>query len=73
MMRALLIHEYRGPEVLQHADLPISEPSGGEALVRVKAVPVNSFLGSLTASARWSSCVPARRCPAPDPGRADRR
>ena len=43
-MRAIVIHEHGGPEVLRLADLPIPEPSRGEALVRVKAVSVNSFL-----------------------------
>ncbi len=43
-MRAIVIHEHGGPEVLQTAELPVPEPSRGEALVRVKAVSVNSFL-----------------------------
>jgi NADPH:quinone reductase-like Zn-dependent oxidoreductase len=44
MMRAILIHEYRSPEVLRPADLPVPESSRCEALVRVKAVTVNGFL-----------------------------
>lgn len=44
MMRAIVIYEHGGPEVLRPADLPIPEPTRGEALVRVKAVSVNSFL-----------------------------
>lgn len=43
-MRAIVIYEHGGPEVLQPADLPVPEPSSGEALVRVKAVSVNGFL-----------------------------
>jgi len=43
-MRAIVIHEHGGPEVLQAADLPVPKPSSGEALVRVKAVSVNGFL-----------------------------
>jgi NADPH:quinone reductase-like Zn-dependent oxidoreductase len=43
-MRAIVIYEHGGPEVLQPADLPIPEPSNGEVLVRVKAVSVNGFL-----------------------------
>jgi NADPH:quinone reductase-like Zn-dependent oxidoreductase len=43
-MQAIVIHEHGGPEVLQLADLPIPEPSAGEALVRVKAVSVSGFL-----------------------------
>ncbi len=44
MMRAIVIHEHGGPEVLRPADLPVPEPSCDEALVRVKAVSVNRFL-----------------------------
>lgn len=40
----MVIHEHGGPEVLQPADIPVPEPSPGEALVRVKAVSVNGFL-----------------------------
>jgi NADPH:quinone reductase-like Zn-dependent oxidoreductase len=43
-MRAIVIHEHGGPEVLQPADIPIPKPSNGQALVRVKAVSVNGFL-----------------------------
>jgi len=43
-MRAIVIHEHGGPEVLQAADLPAPEPGPGEALVRVKAVSVGGFL-----------------------------
>lgn len=40
-MRAMVIHEYGGPEVLQSADLPIPKPAAGEVRVRVHAVSVN--------------------------------
>lgn len=43
-MRAVVIYEHGGPEVLQPARISIPEPLQGEALVRVKAVSVNSFL-----------------------------
>jgi NADPH:quinone reductase-like Zn-dependent oxidoreductase len=43
-MQAIVIHEHGGPEVLQTADLPVPEPSRGEALVKVNAVSVNGFL-----------------------------
>lgn len=43
-MRAIVIHEHGGPEVLQPAELPTPEPAVGEALVRVKAVSVGGFL-----------------------------
>jgi NADPH:quinone reductase-like Zn-dependent oxidoreductase len=43
-MRAIVIRQHGGPEVLELADLPVPEPSRGEALVRVKAVSVGGFL-----------------------------
>jgi NADPH:quinone reductase-like Zn-dependent oxidoreductase len=43
-VRAIVIHEHGGPDVLQPADLPAPKPSSGEALVRVRAVSVNGFL-----------------------------
>ena len=43
-MRAIVIHEHGGPEVLQLADISVREPGRAEALVRVKAVSVNGFL-----------------------------
>ena len=40
-MRAIVIPEFGGPEVLQLADVPDPEPSDGEILVKVKASGVN--------------------------------
>jgi len=40
-MRAIRIHNYGGPEVLQYEDAPRPKPQAGEVLVRVKAAGVN--------------------------------
>src|SRR4051794_41195588 len=40
-MRAILIEEFGGPEVLQLKDLPVPEPGEGELLVRVTRAGVN--------------------------------
>jgi NADPH:quinone reductase len=40
-MKAVRFDRYGGIEVLQVADVPTPEPSGGEALVKVKAASIN--------------------------------
>ncbi len=40
-MKAVRIHKYGGPEVLQYEDAPRPEPQAGEVLVRVHAAGVN--------------------------------
>jgi NADPH:quinone reductase-like Zn-dependent oxidoreductase len=40
-MKAVRIHSYGGPEVLQYEDAPRPKPQAGEALIRVHAAGVN--------------------------------
>ncbi len=40
-MKAIRVHEYGGPEVLQIEDLPQPKPGPGQALVKLEAVGVN--------------------------------
>ncbi len=42
IMKAVVINEYGGPEVLKYTDVPRPEPGPGEALVRVHAVAINA-------------------------------
>ncbi len=44
-MKAVRFERYGGIEVLQVADVPIPEPSRGEALVKVKAASDQSRRG----------------------------
>ena len=46
-MKAIVIHEYGGPEVLKLEDVPRPEPKDDEILIRVFAAGVNSFDGVL--------------------------
>ena len=41
MMKAIVIHEYGGPEVLKYEDVPRPEPKEDEILIRVMAASVN--------------------------------
>ena len=46
-MKAIVIHEYGGPEVLKPEDVPVPEPKDDEIVVKVFAAGVNSFDGVL--------------------------
>lgn len=43
-MRAMIIRQHGGPEVLELAEVPRPEPGPGQALIKVGAVSVNSYL-----------------------------
>src|SRR6266404_1697340 len=40
-MKAIVAHEYGGPEVLKYEDAPRPEPKENEVLIRVKAASIN--------------------------------
>lgn len=42
-MKAIIVHEFGGPEVLRLEEVPTPKPSAGQALVRVHAVGVNPY------------------------------
>ena len=42
-MKAIRVHQYGGPEVLQLEDVPDPTPGAGQVLVRVKAAGVNPY------------------------------
>src|SRR6266699_4952670 len=49
MMKAVVVHEYGGPEVLKYEDAPRPEPKENEILVRVIAAGVNPVDGMIRA------------------------
>jgi NADPH:quinone reductase-like Zn-dependent oxidoreductase len=49
IMKAIVIHEYGGPEVLKYEDVPRPEPKEGQILVRVIAAGVNPVDGMIRA------------------------
>jgi NADPH2:quinone reductase len=40
-VKAIVVREHGGPEVLEHAELPVPEPGHGQARVHIKAIGVN--------------------------------
>ena len=48
-MKAVVIHEYGGPEVLKYEDMPRPEPKDDELLIRVVAAGVNPVDGMIRA------------------------
>jgi NADPH:quinone reductase-like Zn-dependent oxidoreductase len=46
-MKAIVAHEYGGPEVLKLEDVPVPTPKEDEMLIKVFAAGVNSFDGTL--------------------------
>src|ERR1700680_3543543 len=42
-MKAILVHEFGGPEVLRLEEIPTPKPAAGQVLVRVHAVGVNPY------------------------------
>ena len=46
-MKAIVAHEYGGPEVLKYEDVPVPAPKEDEMLIKVFAAGVNSFDGTL--------------------------
>ena len=46
-MKAIVVHEYGGPDALKFEDAPVPEPKEDEMLIRVFAAGVNSFDGVL--------------------------
>ena len=40
-MKAIVVRQHGGPDVLQHADLPLPDPAPAQVRVRIKAIGVN--------------------------------
>ena len=59
-MRAIRVHEYGEPEVLQLEDLPVPEPGPGEARVKIAAAGVN-FIDIYHRSGQYKGVLPDRK------------
>ncbi|HTQ60112.1 MAG TPA: NADPH:quinone reductase [Candidatus Solibacter sp.] len=42
-MKAIIVHEFGGPEVLKYEEVPAPKPAAGQVLVRIHAVGVNPY------------------------------
>jgi NADPH:quinone reductase len=56
-MKAILIRQTGGPEVMAVAEVPVPEPRSGEALVRVRASGVN-FIDVYNREGRYKTALP---------------
>ena len=59
MMKAVVVHEYGGPEMLKYEDAPRPEPKENEMLVRMIAAGVNP---SCHRSVSWPTTRRRGRC-----------
>jgi len=57
MMKAVVMHEFGGPEVLRDEDFPKPVPEPGEVLVEVHAVSVNRTLDLVVREGRYGAPV----------------
>jgi len=56
-MRAIRVHEYGGPEVLRHEDVPLPHPGPGEVRVKIEAAGVN-FIDIYHRSGQYQGILP---------------
>ena len=66
-MKAVVVHQYGGPEVLKFEDYPDPVPGAGEVLVRVAAASVNPL--DLQAACRVNGRLLSDPFPGPHRGR----
>lgn len=57
-MRAVVLKDFGGLEMLEERDLPVPEPGPGEVLVRNLAVAVNPVDAKIRAAGRWAGVEP---------------
>ena len=66
-MKALLFHEYGGPEVLRYEDVADPEPAAGEVVVKVGAVTVNHGPDTMVRSGTFRVPIPLPHVSGSDP------
>jgi NADPH:quinone reductase-like Zn-dependent oxidoreductase len=57
-MRAVVLKDFGGLEMLEERDLPVPEPGPGEVLVKNLAVAVNPVDAKIRAAGRWAGVEP---------------
>ncbi len=57
LMKAVVIREFGGPEVMHLEDVPVPTPAAGEVLLKVEAVSVNRTLDLAVRAGRYARTV----------------
>jgi NADPH:quinone reductase len=52
-MKAIVVRQFGGPDVLHQEDLPVPEPGAGEILIRVRSVSVNRTLDCVVRAGKY--------------------
>jgi NADPH:quinone reductase-like Zn-dependent oxidoreductase len=58
-MKAIVIRQFGGPEVLRYEDVPMPKPGPGEGVFKVAAVSVNRTLDLIVRAGRSRAGAPA--------------
>src|ERR1041384_7414138 len=66
-MKAIVIREFGGPEVLRLEEVPTPEPGPGEVLIKVHAVSVNRTLDTVVRAGKYARRVTLPLTPGVDP------
>ena len=66
-MKAIILREHGGPDVLRYEDTPTPEPQAGEVLVKVHAVSVNRTLDLAVRAGTYARKVPLPHVIGTDP------
>jgi hypothetical protein len=72
-LKAVVLKEFGGPEVLRFEDLPQPKPAAGETLIKIHSVSVNRTLDCVVRAGKYPVKIRLPHVLGADPGRRSRR